>query len=323
MTSSNLVKVSVCMITYNHEKFIGQAIESVMMQQTDFDYELVIGEDCSTDRTGAVVLDYAGRYSDRIRPLLREHNLGMNPNFVQTFQSCRGEYVALLEGDDFWTDPLKLQQQADYLSSHPNCSMCFHPCHISIDNDVLIGEKISWPPGRKSFYTLHDMLKAKYLRIHTSSVFVRNNQIDVFPEWFYEMPMGDLPFIILSAQNGNIGYLDEAMGTYRIHKGGIWSQSDETHDIERTIAARDILIRNLDNELKQILQRVQYLLYLDLLKSYLTNDDRQHAKMIIKKGLKGFYYSENKSLGGLLRLLLNIFMPKVYNYLAKQKKNTN
>ena len=191
------MKVSVAMITYNHEKFIAQAIDSVLMQQTDFEYELVIGEDCSTDRTRAMVVDYAGRYPDRIRPLLRERNLGMNPNFVQTFQSCRGEYVALLEGDDYWTDPLKLQKQTDYLSSRPDCSLCFHPVHLAYDDSHGDG-KTSWPPSRKPSYTLYDVLAAKYLWIHTSSILVRNNQIDGFPAWFYEMPMGDLPFIILN-----------------------------------------------------------------------------------------------------------------------------
>jgi len=303
------------MITYNHEKFIAQAIDSVLMQQTDFEYELVIGEDCSTDRTRAMVVDYAGRYPDRIRPLLRERNLGMNPNFVQTFQSCRGEYVALLEGDDYWTDPLKLQKQTDYLSSRPDCSLCFHPVHLAYDDSHGDG-KTSWPPSRKPSYTLYDVLAAKYLWIHTSSILVRNNQIDGFPAWFYEMPMGDLPFIILNAEKGDIVYLNEIMGDYRIHQGGTWSQAEERFDIERTIAAREILIRNLDEKFTGLLLKVQSLLYLDFLGSCLTTGDRKRAKMIVRKGLKGFYYSKNRSFGGLLRLLLNIYAPKAYDFLA-------
>ena len=311
------MKVSVCMITYNHEQFIGRAIESVMMQKTDFDYELVIGEDCSTDRTRAVVVDYAGRYPDRIRPLLRERNLGMNPNFIQTFQNCRGEYVALLDGDDYWTDPLKLQKQADHLSSYPDHAACFHAVNF-INENVSKGQKISRPPGRRGDYSLSDVLGDKYYWIQTSSVLVRNHLIDEFPEWFYEMPMGDLPFIILNAQKGRIGYIDEVMSVYRIHEGGLWSQSPETFDFERAITARDILIRNLDDESKQILRKVKYLLYLDLLRSYISKGDRKLTKMIATKGLKGFYYSKDRSFGALWRLLLNIYAPKFYDFLANR-----
>ncbi|MEW6334498.1 MAG: glycosyltransferase [Thermodesulfobacteriota bacterium] len=309
------MKVSVCMITYNHEKFIGQAIESVMMQQADFDYELVIGEDCSTDRTRAVVVDYAGRHPDRIRPLLRERNLGMNPNFVQTFQSCHGEYVALLDGDDYWTDPLKLQKQADYLSSYPDHAACFHAVSFIHENSSK-EQKISRPPDRRAEYSLSDVLGDKYYWIHASSMFVRNHLIEEFPEWFYEMPMGDLPFIILNARKGRIGYMDDVMSTYRIHEEGNWSQAAEAPDLERAIAARDILIRHLDEESRQILRRVQHLLYLDLLRSYLSAGDHDRARMIAWKGLKGFYYSKNRSFGALWRLALNIYAPRIYHFLA-------
>ena len=108
-TGSSLpdVKVSVAMITYNHERFIAQAIESVLMQQTDFAVELVIGEDCSTDKTRAIVCAYGERYPERIRLLLPERNQGMIPNFVATMNACQGQYIALLEGDDYWTDRIQ------------------------------------------------------------------------------------------------------------------------------------------------------------------------------------------------------------------------
>ena len=107
------IKVSVCMITYNHERFIAQAVESALMQETDFDYEIVIGEDCSTDGTRQVLLDLHDRHPDRIRLLLREKNIGASHNFVGTLEACRGEYVAFLDGDDYWTCPNKLQKQAN------------------------------------------------------------------------------------------------------------------------------------------------------------------------------------------------------------------
>ena len=107
--------VSIIMITYNHERFIAQAIEGVLMQETGFPFELVIGEDCSTDGTRAVCEKYAREHPDRIRLLPAERNLGMNLNARRTLRACRGKYIANCEGDDLWTDAGKLQRQAEYL----------------------------------------------------------------------------------------------------------------------------------------------------------------------------------------------------------------
>ena len=128
------MKVSVHMITYNHEKFIAQAIESALMQQVDFDYEIVIGEDCSTDRTREIVVAYQQRHPDKIRLLLHEQNVGVSLNDIRVYRACRGEYVAWLEGDDYWTSPHKLQKQADFLDSHPACSACFHPVTVFFED---------------------------------------------------------------------------------------------------------------------------------------------------------------------------------------------
>ena len=120
---NNIPKVSVCMITYNHENFIREAIEGVLMQKTDFPIELIIGEDCSTDNTRKIVLEYASKYPEIIRPLLPDNNLGVRTNFFNTLNVCRGEYIALCEGDDYWIDSTKLQSQVDYLAKNKQCSL--------------------------------------------------------------------------------------------------------------------------------------------------------------------------------------------------------
>jgi glycosyltransferase involved in cell wall biosynthesis len=114
------------MITYNQDQFVGQAIESVLSQQVDFEYELVIGEDCSTDRTREIVASFGAKFPDRIRLLLPKSNLGMQENFKATLAACSGQYVAILEGDDYWTSPLKLKRQVEFLDAHSDCAMCFH-----------------------------------------------------------------------------------------------------------------------------------------------------------------------------------------------------
>jgi len=127
--------VSVHMLTYNHEPYIRQAIEGVMMQKTDFEYELVIGEDCSTDKTREICFEYQKRYPDRVRVLWSHENsyLHMHPaggNYQRTMARCRGEFIAFCEGDDYWTDPRKLQKQVDVMRKHDNVSICF--CRVPV-----------------------------------------------------------------------------------------------------------------------------------------------------------------------------------------------
>src|SRR5206468_1692068 len=111
---------SVLMITYNHEAFISQAIESVLSQETDFDFELVIGEDCSPDATRRIVQSYERSYPHRVRPLYHERNVGMGNNLLQSYQACSGDYIAVLEGDDYWSDRRKLQKQVNFMENHPS-----------------------------------------------------------------------------------------------------------------------------------------------------------------------------------------------------------
>jgi len=188
MQLDNRSKVSVLMTTYNHERFIAQAIESALMQQTDFDYEIVIGEDSSTDRTREIVIGYQKRYSDKIRLSLSERNLGNfgKPNFVRTLQACRGQYIAMLEGDDYWTDPLKLQKQVDFLDNHPECAICFHNVEVlaedSQENHLFFRREL------KPIYTFDDLVRGSFFP--TGSTVFRAGLIGEFPEWFLTTPFG-------------------------------------------------------------------------------------------------------------------------------------
>ena len=215
-------KVSVSMLTYNHEKFIAQAIESVLMQKTNFDYELIIGEDCSTDSTRAIVMDYQRRYPDKIRALLPEKNSGMFQNSLATQRACVGQYTASLEGDDYWTSPNKLQKQVDFLELHHDCSLCFHGVEVRYDNGSP-----GHPYHRKQLvqtkYSLEDFLRGQ-IYIPTCSVMIRNSVFSGFPDWYYSgLSFGDKPLILLCAERGSLGFIDESLAVYRIHSGGVWS----------------------------------------------------------------------------------------------------
>ena len=226
--------VSVLMITYNHEKFIAQAIESVLMQQADFHYELVIGEDCSTDRTRKIVSDCQRRHPDKIRLLLNKKNLGMIHNFVKTLQNCDGKYIALLEGDDYWTDPLKLQKQVNFLDNNPEFVICFHRTDFLDQESGKIIHGGLGPPISKPYYTVDDLFQHCNF-MPTCSVVFKNNLFSTFPDWYYEVGVGDFPLHILNASHGEIGFIDESMTVYRKHPGGLYGGQNLLENCERRV----------------------------------------------------------------------------------------
>lgn len=123
--------VSIFIVTYNHEKYIAQALDSAMMQKTNFDFEIIIGEDCSSDSTKSIIQEYKSKYPEIIRVFYQEKNVGRERNTYEfTLPKCRGKYIAYLEGDDYWTDPFKLQKQIDFLEANPDYVVCFHRCKI-------------------------------------------------------------------------------------------------------------------------------------------------------------------------------------------------
>ncbi len=198
------MKVSVLMKTYNHERFIKQAIESALMQTTDFPYKIVIGEDCSTDGTRNIVVEYQKKYPDKIVLLLYDENVGMRRNYIRLLQLCSGEYIAELEGDDFWTSPHKLQKQVDFLDAHPDFAICFHPVrmfHEGTDEEWEI-----FPQGVKEVSVLEDLFEYNF--IPTCSVMYRSGRIREFPGWFHELKMGDWTVHLLNARHGKIQFLD-------------------------------------------------------------------------------------------------------------------
>lgn len=235
------VKVSVLMITYNHEKYIAQALDSVLMQEVDFDYEIVIGEDCSTDGTREIVLAYKRRHPDRIRLLLPDGNLGMIGNFIETYRACTGELVAILEGDDFWTSKSKLQKQVDFLEMHPDAAICFTTTRVFYEEkdapDYL------FPEACKEFSDLEDLLLGNFMQ--TCSVMFRNRLFGEFPQWFLSGVIGDYPLHVLNAGHGSIGYLPEVMAAYRVHSAGVWSMQMEKN-FTRNVLAGIRMYREID-----------------------------------------------------------------------------
>ena len=233
--ADQLPKLSIVSITYNHEAFIGEALEGFVTQKTDFPLEIIVADDASTDATPEIIQDYANRYPHLFGAILRPANVGIHANLIGALSAARGEYIALCEGDDYWTDPMKLQKQVSYLDSHPAAAVCFHPVRTSWTGDdanenmtiaILRRLEQTFFPTFPPFFWKGDLsLDALVSRnfIQTNSVVYRRRPhyddipADVMPlDWFIH---------VLHAKHGEIAMLPETMGVYRRHAQGIWFEA--------------------------------------------------------------------------------------------------
>lgn len=238
------MKLSVCLITHNHEQFIAQALDSALEQQVTFDYEIVVSDDCSTDNTRQIVVEYQQRHPETIRIASPERNLGVNRNLVHTLHACRGEYIALLEGDDFWTSPTKLQDQLSFLESHPECVICFHSAKM-FHEDGGSPSRIFPRLGHKKISTIEDLLGLGNF-IPTCSVVFKSGLFAEFPAWFYTLRIADFPLNVLNARYGKIGYINKVMGAYRVHRGGTFSAASTAQNTREVVRTYDSLNAELN-----------------------------------------------------------------------------
>ncbi|MCX6214521.1 glycosyltransferase family 2 protein [Spirosoma sp.] len=222
-------KVSVLIITYNQQNFIRQAIDSALAQQTTFPIEILVGDDFSKDGTREIIQEYERQHPGLVRGILHPRNMGKNGgiNFLETLKQAKGEYYALMDGDDYFTDPLKIQKQADLLDAHPDYSMVFHNALITYEDGspshVLNG------PDTKPFYTIEDLIGEDEIWFMATSSTMYRNSIKEYPAWFSESVSGDIPRLILKAKMGKIGYIPDLMSVYRKNSNGT-SYSDKYDD---------------------------------------------------------------------------------------------
>jgi glycosyltransferase involved in cell wall biosynthesis len=221
-------KVSICCITYNHEAFIAQTVDSFLMQQTDFEVEIIIGEDCSKDGTRQILLDYQARYPDKIRLLLHDANIGMIPNFYQTLSAATGEYIAICEGDDYWTDPGKLQAQVALMDRHPEYSFCFHRV-ARRKNDEFVDYLPAGLEDKEQ--NIHDLIRDWDIVICT--MLLRRHMLPG-KELMMSSQAGDQSLCYGLAAQGNYYFMGtECMADYRYHPGGITNNPDISWSFER------------------------------------------------------------------------------------------
>lgn len=252
--------LSVRLMVYNNEPYIREALDGILMQQVGFPYEIVIGDDFSTDGTPEILRDYAARYPDIIRLLERpadgsyakdRKRLGRIHNFVDIVNHCRGKYVAILDGDDYWTDPQKLQIQVDFLESHPEYSLCFHQAIERHDDGT---EKLT-NEGHPETTDGAFLLDTGW-HIRSASVVFRKDQLFGWPDWIYSIESMDYNLQCMLTRNGQkIGFIERPMCVYRIHDAAVSARIN-----------KDYLV---------IMNRNRYLL--ECIRSYQVREDYRHV----------------------------------------------
>jgi glycosyltransferase involved in cell wall biosynthesis len=214
------LKLSVCIVTYRHERFIRQCIESVLAQDVPFDFEIVVGEDKSPDGTLTILEDLAARHPGKLRVMARTQNLGAEKNFNRAISECRGEYIAFLEGDNFWIAPDKLRRQAEFLDAHPDVAFCFHRALYVDASGLPTGLIVPTedPPGIAGLeYLLQD-----YNPVPLGSMLIRRALLEGIEDWVDGLKIGDWPICFMLAERGSIGFIPETMSVQRVHRGGTW-----------------------------------------------------------------------------------------------------
>ncbi len=224
--------LSVCLITYNHKEFIRKAIEGVLMQQATFTWNLIIADDFSTDGTRDILMEYRGKYPDKIQLILQEKNVGAAQNWIDLIKTPCSKYIAYFEGDDYWTDPLKLQKQVDFLESHEDYNGVFHKVSLLSNTTNKFSECVLNTDTPDSI-EVTDLLKKNIIR--TCSMLLRTESVrplftnNKFVNIFKKATPGDWLMFIFAIRHKKMKYLSDNMAVYRIHDGGIWS---EAKDIE-------------------------------------------------------------------------------------------
>lgn len=241
-------KVSVSIVCYNQESYIAQSLDSVLMQRTSFDYDIVVGDDCSTDGTRQVIQDYQRRHPGKVRPIFHERNVGTARNVKRTYEACHGQYIALLAGDDYWTDPEKLQMQVDFLDRNLDCAFCHHRVNYVLWPD---GVKIrEFPPAYYRAPRSDPRLLPRFNYIQALSVVLRRECLPALDEQFQELTIEDWPLVVLLAQRGAIGYLDRTMADYRVHASNNWANRPSDYKIRAMEKMAVYLLERVDERSK-------------------------------------------------------------------------
>lgn len=298
----NEITVSICCITYNHEKYIEEALNSFLSQKTNFKYEIVVSNDCSTDNTQLVINKFKEKFPNLIKDVSPKENLGSIKNFYHTLNACAGKYIAYCEGDDYWTDEYKLQKQVDFLEKNASYGLCYTRSKKYIQRKHRFLNK-SFGSDKCNY---KDILFADL--IPTQTILFSN---DIYRQYYSEIDplsknwyMGDLPLLLFFSINSKIYYLNEITSVYRV----LEFSSSHNKDFEKSknfltsskiVKSFFVKKYSLEYDMNQIESRYIYNLYM---KAFLLNDYKNFK----------IYYAQRKENESFKKTI-------ILNYMAKSK----
>lgn len=255
------MKLSVSIVTYQEAGYVRQALASVLQQKTDFLFEIIVGDDASTDGTRDALQEIRRQWPDQVRLLLPERNYGDSglSNFMATVDASRGDYIAFLDGDDYWTGTDKLQRQVDFLEAHPECMICGHRIkHISDDGKHEISRR---PARHTRVYDIDELLIDNF--VHKISTVVRRQALADLPAWYRttKIASADWIFNVLVGRGGRIGFIDEVMAVHRKRTGNLSASYGMPRMLADRLRAFDDLrpyFPNHKRTLRKAIRRVRY-----------------------------------------------------------------
>lgn len=291
-----LPTLSVFVMVYNHEAYLKECLDGILMQQCNFNFDVVVGEDASTDNSREILLAYQKNNPGKLKLLLHPHNIGAMANQIGVLNACFGKYIAMCEGDDYWTDPLKLQKQVDFLDKNLDFSICFHKVKMVYEN--VVKKPCFTNENQIEDTTIENLAYGNY--IPTPSCVFRNILNPNFISIMKACPIGDYPLHLMNALNGKIKFLDENMATVRIISTGIWLNKSDAYKLKLVLDTLQVLIGNFESEINKLLCYNQLNVYLqlrDIISSEIYSDKIQID--YIPKGLDFVFEEQKKSINEL------------------------
>ncbi|AWE06763.1 glycosyl transferase family 2 [Lysinibacillus sp. 2017] len=252
---TNEIMVSICCITYNHEDYIADAIEGFIKQKTNFKYEIIIHDDASTDRTAEIIREYENRFPDIIKPIYQIENQYSKGVSVSALvrKKQRGKYIALCEGDDYWTDEYKLQKQVSYMEENPECTFCFSNAHVEDQNNKGRNRLvIPWLTENKNYFNNRSRrYSAGELQllgfIPPMSFLYPKRVLDNLPNWYFDAPVGDNAVKLIATSYGYAYYMNESMCIYRFNVPGSVTTNWKKENTEQIVQRCNGFITMLEN----------------------------------------------------------------------------
>ncbi|MBD1396950.1 glycosyltransferase [Pontibacter sp. JH31] len=248
--------VSVSLITYNQVRYIRRAIESILAQKINFEYEIIVGDDFSSDGTREILLEYQQKFPAIIKPILhsqRNNGIPGKLNYISTIYAATGKYIALLDGDDYWDDPSKLQKQVSFLEQNPEYVISFHDS-VVVDGEGNLLKKSKLGVQRQRNLTGEEVINGALIPANTA--LFRNRLFRSFPDEFYSVLNGDTFTFALLAQHGNAYYhADIVPSGYTMHNTGVWSQSNLEFRHNETLHTYEMLLNVIDIKYKSIVKK--------------------------------------------------------------------